>query len=65
MEKTARITDKEKPKRLIEHNNGKPMVIGAKPKRNEPCRCGSGKKYKSCHWSQDQKHVTGFLKPKK
>jgi preprotein translocase subunit SecA len=22
--------------------------------RNDPCYCGSGKKYKHCHWDQDQ-----------
>jgi preprotein translocase subunit SecA len=26
----------------------KPQVADKKPKRNEPCPCGSGKKYKSC-----------------
>jgi uncharacterized protein YecA (UPF0149 family) len=25
-----------------------PVVIGAKPGRNDPCPCGSGKKYKKC-----------------
>ena len=25
-----------------------------KPKRNEPCWCGSGKKYKQCHMREDQ-----------
>ncbi len=24
------------------------------PGRNDPCWCGSGKKYKQCHWKQDQ-----------
>ena len=24
--------------------------------RNEPCWCGSGKKYKKCHWLSDQEH---------
>ena len=23
-----------------------------KPGRNEPCWCGSGKKYKKCHWPE-------------
>ena len=23
------------------------------PGRNEPCWCGSGKKYKQCHWRKD------------
>ncbi|KPP98420.1 MAG: preprotein translocase subunit SecA [Bacteroidetes bacterium HLUCCA01] len=26
-----------------------PVVIGEKVKRNDPCPCGSGKKYKHCH----------------
>jgi hypothetical protein len=26
---------------------------GVKPGRNEPCWCGSGKKYKKCHLSED------------
>ncbi len=25
------------------------------PGRNDPCPCGSGNKYKKCHWSVDQK----------
>lgn len=24
--------------------------------RNEPCWCGSGEKYKKCHYEADQKH---------
>lgn len=27
-----------------------PVVAEKKPGRNEPCWCGSGKKYKKCHW---------------
>ena len=27
-----------------------PFKKAQKPGRNEPCWCGSGKKYKSCHW---------------
>ncbi len=26
---------------------------GVKPGRNEPCWCGSGKKYKKCHLPED------------
>ncbi|MCB0216118.1 MAG: SEC-C domain-containing protein [Caldilineae bacterium] len=26
----------------------------AMPGRNEPCHCGSGRKYKSCHWNADR-----------
>ncbi len=27
---------------------GEPVVLGAQPGRNDPCPCGSGKKYKKC-----------------
>ena len=30
-----------------------PVRIGRKVGRNEPCPCGSGKKYKRCHGAQD------------
>lgn len=26
----------------------------SKPGRNDPCPCGSGKKYKKCCWSKEQ-----------
>lgn len=26
----------------------KPITVEAKPERNAPCQCGSGKKYKHC-----------------
>lgn len=26
--------------------------------RNEPCWCGSGKKYKHCHLERDQRHFS-------
>ena len=25
------------------------------PERNQPCWCGSGRKYKKCHWAFDEK----------
>jgi hypothetical protein len=28
------------------------------PGRNDPCHCGSGKKYKKCHWREDQARAT-------
>ena len=31
---------------LKEHQ--RPVVVAKKPKRNAPCHCGSGKKYKKC-----------------
>ena len=30
-----------------------------KPGRNEPCWCGSGKKYKHCHLRADQEAAAG------
>ena len=43
----------------IDHLNGitcidreykrEPLKVGTKIGRNEPCPCGSGKKYKKCH----------------
>ena len=33
----------------------KPILIGRKLGRNDPCWCGSGKKYKKCHLAQDEK----------
>lgn len=32
-----------------------PIHADAKPKRNEPCPCGSGKKYKQCCGAQAAK----------
>lgn len=31
------------------YDAGKPTVSTEKPARNEPCPCGSGKKFKQCH----------------
>jgi preprotein translocase subunit SecA len=34
---------------------GRPVTVkkaGKKPGRNDPCPCGSGKKYKKCHYPQ-------------
>lgn len=33
----------------------KEQVLALLPERNEPCRCGSGKKYKHCHLLEDEK----------
>lgn len=32
-----------------------------KPNRNDPCPCGSGKKYKNCHMGKDQSGNTSKL----
>jgi len=33
-------------------NGSEPRVTGEKVGRNDPCPCGSGKKYKKCHGAQ-------------
>ena len=33
---------------------GEANVVHEKPGRNEPCWCGSGKKYKKCHLLEDE-----------
>ena len=30
-----------------------PIVVGPKIGRNDPCPCGSGKKYKACHGREE------------
>lgn len=32
-----------------------------KPKRNDPCHCGSGKKYKNCCQHKDQSQLSSKL----
>ena len=36
-----------------------PHRASTKPGRNDPCYCGSGKKYKDCHWRADQRAAAG------
>ncbi len=36
-----------------------PPPTARKLGRNDPCWCGSGKKYKNCHWRQDQEAHQG------
>ncbi len=31
--------------------------MSQKPDRNDPCHCGSGKKYKNCHMEKDQSGI--------
>ena len=35
-----------------------PVRRGPTPGRNDPCWCGSGKKYKACHLRQDEAGAT-------
>ncbi|MDP6042434.1 MAG: SEC-C metal-binding domain-containing protein, partial [Candidatus Latescibacteria bacterium] len=39
-----------------DYGEEKEPIRNLKPKlgRNDPCWCGSGKKYKKCHWLSDQ-----------
>ncbi|MCB0502292.1 MAG: SEC-C domain-containing protein, partial [Bacteroidetes bacterium] len=37
------------PEERQEVNKPEPVRVGPKVGRNEPCPCGSGKKYKHCH----------------
>jgi len=38
-----------------EDDSAQPFVQAPRPGRNDPCWCGSGKKYKKCHLDQDQR----------
>lgn len=35
--------------------------MAAKPERNDPCHCGSGKKYKNCCQGKDDSHLSSRL----
>jgi uncharacterized protein YecA (UPF0149 family) len=46
------------------------IFAGKRPKavdlqRNDPCWCGSGKKYKKCHYEEDRKRSAGKCSVKK
>ncbi|OGW34455.1 MAG: hypothetical protein A2010_14270 [Nitrospirae bacterium GWD2_57_9] len=38
--------------------SGKENIPAEKPGRNEPCWCGSGRKYKKCHLPEDDRIQT-------
>jgi hypothetical protein len=40
--------------RMLPPSLGENEMADATPKRNDPCWCGSGKKYKNCHYAEDQ-----------
>lgn len=49
MEEWNNIFDEEKRKHIKkEFNKSKQVIVGEKVGRNDPCPCGSGKKYKKC-----------------
>lgn len=45
--------DKELYEDLRKLNTPQPVIAEHKYGRNEPCPCGSGKKYKTCHLAQE------------
>jgi hypothetical protein len=47
------MIDKEQLNALKSHLTEQLRPV-ARPKRNEPCHCGSGRKYKSCHMAADR-----------
>lgn len=55
----SHLEQEEKQKRLKllnrEPSAPEPVVLDPRLGRNDPCWCGSGKKYKKCHLSQDEK----------
>jgi len=40
-----------------------PVIRPVRPGRNDPCWCGSGKKYKKCHLETDEQQDRGEAKP--
>ncbi|MBQ7885079.1 MAG: preprotein translocase subunit SecA [Clostridia bacterium] len=45
MKEHPEMAEKYKPAQVVNHT---PVRVEKEPKRNEPCPCGSGKKYKDC-----------------
>jgi len=41
----------------------RPARVEKRPGRNDPCYCGSGKKYKHCHMQQDLQSAHGAARP--
>jgi hypothetical protein len=41
--------------------NRRPPASATQLGRNDPCWCGSGKKYKQCHLKSDQKYISRAL----
>ena len=66
-DEVSSAVDEEKAKRSSDRpgiaNSGKakplPVKVEKKPGRNDPCPCGSGKKYKNCHGRGDMPDIVG------
>ena len=43
-------------------HRSKPPAAAANLGRNDPCWCGSGKKYKRCHYDVDREYFSQSLK---
>jgi hypothetical protein len=48
------VNDDDGPDEDFDDDYVEPVVAPPKPGRNEPCWCGSGKKYKKCHLTADE-----------
>jgi len=55
-EREGRLVSREKAVGLLERRTRlhAPVRTEPKPGRNQPCWCGSGKKYKTCHYDSDR-----------
>ncbi len=47
------LTEERRKELYREQKNSKTVVKGEKIGRNDPCPCGSGKKYKKCHGKEE------------
>jgi hypothetical protein len=54
------LTPADLPLNSLDLGDDETAVVGFVPERklgrNDPCWCGSGKKYKHCHWREDRRH---------
>lgn len=48
---------------VVAGSKGATLHCALEPGRNEPCRCGSGKKYKKCHGAPGQRTASRPVKP--
>jgi uncharacterized protein YecA (UPF0149 family) len=58
-ELAARVKDERRPSRFTGGPVREPVRAVVRPGRNEPCWCGSNKKYKKCHLDSDEMEQLG------